>query len=102
MPEPIRAHDVSGLTAGDLERAGRELRASLALARPGSPAAVPILASLSAIDTELAARTARRDVCGSPRGSVILLCSCGFGTDDGAWFDGHLFEHPGHHQRPQR
>jgi hypothetical protein len=102
MPEPIRAHDVSGLTPGELERAGRELRASLALARPGSPAAVPILARLSAIDAELAARAVRRGAGGSPSGSVILLCWCGFGTDDRAWFDGHLFGHPGHHQRPQR
>jgi hypothetical protein len=29
----------------------------------------------------------------------VYLCSCGFATDDPDWFDGHLFEHPGHHQR---
>jgi hypothetical protein len=31
---------------------------------------------------------------------VIYLCSCGFGTDDADWFDGHLFQHPDHYQRP--
>ena len=56
----MRDHDVSQLTARELERARRELAASLALARPGSPVRVPILASISAIDTELAARTAAR------------------------------------------
>jgi len=56
MPDLHRAHDVSGMTSGDLERARRQLQASLALARPDSPARVPILAYLSAIDTELAQR----------------------------------------------
>jgi len=55
-----RPHDVSELTAGELERTRRELRASLALARPGSPARVPILARLNAIDAELAGRDAAR------------------------------------------
>jgi hypothetical protein len=56
MPDPTRTHDVGGLTAGELERTRRELQASLALARPDSPARVPILAHLSAIDAELARR----------------------------------------------
>ncbi len=60
MHDSIRPHDASGLTAGELERARRELRASLALARPDSPVRVPILAHLSAIDAELAARAAGR------------------------------------------
>jgi len=51
-----REHDVSSLTAAELERARRELSASLALARPGSPIAVPIEAHLDAIDAELAER----------------------------------------------
>jgi hypothetical protein len=55
----MRDHDVSQLTARELERARRELTASLALARPGSPVRVPILARISAIDTEAAARAAR-------------------------------------------
>ena len=57
-PPPMRDHDVSALTAGELERARRDLTASLALARPDSPARVPILAHLSAIDAELAVRDA--------------------------------------------
>ena len=52
----MREHDVSALTARELERARRELAASLALTRPGSPARVPILATMNAIDTELAQR----------------------------------------------
>ena len=60
MHDLIRPHDVGGLTAGELERARRELRASLALVRPDSPARVPILAHLSAIDAELAGRCAGR------------------------------------------
>jgi len=41
----------------------RELRASLALVRSDSPARVPILAHLSAVDTELAGRAhAERDI----------------------------------------
>jgi hypothetical protein len=31
---------------------------------------------------------------------MIYLCSCGFGTDDAEWLDGHLFQHPDHEQRP--
>jgi hypothetical protein len=51
-----REHDVSQMTTAELERARRELTASLALARPDSPARVPILARLSAIDTALLTR----------------------------------------------
>jgi hypothetical protein len=55
---PDRPHDVSDLTSPELERTRRELAASLALVRPGSPARVPILAQMSAIETELASRAA--------------------------------------------
>ena len=55
---PGRDHDVSGLTAAELERARRDPQVSLSLAWPGSPARVPILAHLDAIDTELAERGA--------------------------------------------
>jgi hypothetical protein len=54
MPDPIRPHDVTGLTAGELERARRDLHTSLSLARPDSAVRVPILAHLSAIHAELA------------------------------------------------
>jgi hypothetical protein len=56
--EPGRSPDVSGLASGELERIRRELKASLALARPGSLTRRPILAHLGAIDNELAARSA--------------------------------------------
>jgi hypothetical protein len=51
-----RPRDVSSLTDGELQRARRDLEISLALAFPGSPVRVPILAELSAIDRELAVR----------------------------------------------
>ncbi len=54
----MRDHDVNELTANELERARRELAANLA--RPDSPARVPILAHISAIDTELTQRTPGR------------------------------------------
>jgi hypothetical protein len=53
VADPGRPPDVTGLTAGELVQAGRDLRASLALARPDSPARGPILAHLSALDAEL-------------------------------------------------
>jgi len=53
VPDPGRPPEVSGLTSGELERARRELAASLALARPDSAARGPILAHLVAIDAEL-------------------------------------------------
>lgn len=54
----MREHDVAALTAAELEAARRELAASLALARPGSPVRVPIQARMAAIDAELAERAA--------------------------------------------
>ena len=53
----MREHDVTTLTAAELNRARRELAASLALARPGSPVRAPILARISAIDAEVARRS---------------------------------------------
>jgi hypothetical protein len=53
----VREHDVTTLTATELAGARRELFASLALARPGSPVRAPILARISAIDAEQARRS---------------------------------------------
>lgn len=47
-----RQHAVAEMTTYELQRAKRDLAASLALADPGSPVRVPIEAQLSAIDTE--------------------------------------------------
>jgi len=47
---------VTMLTAAELDRARRELAASLALARLDSPVRAPILAHISAIDAALAVR----------------------------------------------
>jgi hypothetical protein len=51
-----RPHDVSRLTTAELETTRRQLRANLGLITPGSPAHVPILAHMQAIDAELAGR----------------------------------------------
>jgi hypothetical protein len=59
MADLSRPHDVTGLTAGQLEQVRRGLHASLALVRPDSPARVPILAHLRAVDAELAERAGR-------------------------------------------
>jgi hypothetical protein len=82
----MRNHNVVGLTDAELDRARRELAASLALARPDSPVRVPILSRIAAIDTELTCRGVR-------------MCGCGLATDNAAMMDGHLFEHPGHQER---
>jgi len=83
----VREHDVSRLTAGELERTRRELAASLALAWPDSPIRAPIEAHITAIDAELAGR------------AVLRVCGCGLATDDDARMDGHLFESAGHQER---
>jgi len=59
QPAPQRHYNAAGLAVGELKRTRRELAASLALARPGSPARVPILAQMAAIDAELAAQDTR-------------------------------------------
>ena len=56
MTGPGRPHDVTGLTTPDLDRARRDLAASLALSRPGSPAREIIAAHIAAVDTERAQR----------------------------------------------
>jgi hypothetical protein len=56
----MRKHDATALTTAELEAARRELAASLALARPGSPVRVVIQARMAAIDAELAGRAAAR------------------------------------------
>ena len=69
MPESGRPHDISGLTASERKRTKRELQASLALVRTDSPARVPILAHLSAVDTKLA----ERGQAAEPRGDIVNL-----------------------------
>lgn len=64
----MREHDVTGLTGRELEQVRRDLATSLALARADSPARVPILAQMTAIDAELAGRSGARpdELPGSP------------------------------------
>jgi hypothetical protein len=55
-----RYHDVGQLTTAELTSTRRTLRANLSLLTPDSPAHVPILAHMRAIDAELAGRTGNR------------------------------------------
>jgi hypothetical protein len=54
-----RYYDAAGPTLGELQRTRRELAASLALARPGSPVRASIQVQMAAIDAELAAQGTR-------------------------------------------
>jgi hypothetical protein len=82
----MRSHDVGSMSASELQHARRELAASAALSRPGSPIRVPLDAHLMAIDAEMTSRGVR-------------MCSCGMATDDAGLMDGHLFGQPGHEER---
>ena len=68
-----RDHDVGQLTTADLERTMRDLRANLSLINPDSPAHVPILAHMRAIDAELAGRAGNQQPCGSQRHDSGIL-----------------------------
>ena len=89
----MRDHAASHLTDRELEHARRELTASLAVSRPGSPVRAPIQAQLTAIAAELAKRTE-----GTPPASAVGRCSSGFATDDYQWLTCHLIENPGHYE----
>jgi hypothetical protein len=56
---------------------------------------VPILARLSAVDTELTARQGEHSTTG------VLLCSCRYGTDNPVRFDAHLANNPDHESYDQ-
>lgn len=49
-----RLHDAHAYTVDELEQIKRGLAASLALLRPNSPARIPILGQMSAVDARLA------------------------------------------------
>jgi hypothetical protein len=68
----VRDHDVTALSASELDRARRELSASLALIRPDSPARVPIMAQLSAIDARLAEQGERRRIARASYGNPAV------------------------------
>ena len=68
-----RDHDVRQLTTAELERTTRDLRASLSLISSDSPAHVPILAHMRAIDAELAKRAGNQQPSGSQRHDSGIL-----------------------------
>ena len=66
-------HDVGPLTTAELERTMRDLRANLGLISPDSPAHVPILAHMRAIDAELTRRAGNQQPRGSQRHDSGIL-----------------------------
>ena len=68
-----RDHDVGQLTTAELERTMRDLRTNLGLISPDSPAHVPILAHMRAIDAELARRAGNQQPHGSQRTDSGIL-----------------------------
>jgi hypothetical protein len=68
-----RYHDVGQLTTAELAFTRRELRANLGLLTPDSPAHVPILAHMRAIDAELAGRAGNRHPGGGQRHDSEIL-----------------------------
>jgi hypothetical protein len=68
-----RYHDVGQLTTAELAFTMRELRANLGLLTPDSPAHVPILAHMRAIDAELAGRAGNRHPGGGQRHDREIL-----------------------------
>jgi hypothetical protein len=87
----MREHDVSHMMVADLERARRELSASLALARPDAPSTVPAAIQLGAVESELSTRQGER-------ASGVRLCSCGFASNGQIRFGAHLENNPGHQE----
>lgn len=84
-----REPGVGHMPLEELERARRELAASLALSRSGALSIVTA-AHLAAVDRELTARQHEHRPAGG------LLCSCGYGTDNPIRFDAHLAGNPDH------
>ena len=84
-----REPHVGHMPLDELERARRELAASLALSQPGALSAVTA-AQLGAIERELTARLGEHSSTG------ILLCSCGYGTDNPIRLAAHLDNNPDH------
>jgi hypothetical protein len=68
-----RDHDVRQLTTAELELRMRELRANLSLISPDSPAHVPILAHMRAVDAELADRAGNQRPCAGKRHDSRIL-----------------------------
>jgi len=96
-----REHDVSGMTAAELERTRRELSASMVLSRSGAISAEVAAAQLSAVEAELAERDrAARRIAGQ-RATGIRLCSCGFGSDSDIRFGTHLRNNRSHREQDQ-
>lgn len=61
-----RHDDVTGLSAAELERARRDLAATMALSHPRSPVRAMATARITAIDAELTGRTTGDGLPGSP------------------------------------
>jgi hypothetical protein len=68
-----RDHDVRQFTTAEPELRMRELRANLSLISPDSPAHVPILAHMQAVDAELAGRAGNQQPRAGKRNDSRIL-----------------------------
>ena len=78
-----RGHDVGQLTTAELERTMRDLSANLGLISPDSPAHVPILAHMRAIDAELAGRAGNQQPRAGKRQDSGILPGSSHATPSG-------------------
>lgn len=97
----MREHDVSHMTVTDLQRARRELAASVALSRSGAVSAGLAAAQLSAVEAEIAERDRQARRISGQRATGIRLCSCGFGSDSDIRFGTHLRNNRSHREQDQ-
>jgi hypothetical protein len=82
----------------ELQRARRELAASMALSRSGTVSAGLAAVQLSAVEAEIAERDrAARRIAGQ-HATGIRLCSCGFGSDSDIRFSTHLRNNRSHRE----
>ena len=96
-----REPEVGHMADTELERARRELSASMALSRSGAVSAGLAAIQLSAIEAEIAERERKARRIASQHATGIRLCSCGFGSDSDMRFGTHLRNNRSHRELDQ-
>jgi hypothetical protein len=83
----------------ELERARRELAASMALSRPGAVSAGLAAVQLGAVEAEIAERERQSRRIAGQHATGIRLCSCGFASDSDIRFGTHLTNNRSHREQ---
>ena len=94
-----RERDVGHMDDTELERARRELSASMALSRSGAVSAGLAAVQLSAVEAEIAERERQSRRIAGQHATGIRLCSCGFASDSDIRFGTHLNNNRSHRER---